>query len=754
MPIIQDQDDMKVRIRTDSYDNRIRVKADPTTTIINFTGNTYVTGYTNVGSGVGVFDGFNLNYDVELRSISGGTGIDVVRSGQTIVIHNTQIPISDYITEAEFNLYTGATENVLNAIEDDIDYISGITGSKLSTSTFNSYSATTLTNINSRLLKTDFNSYSGATATVISNKLNTSIFNGYTASTASILTGLDNDINYLSGQTANKLNTSIFNSYTGITDPILDAAITGITVGTSLAVSQTGRVVNITFTGSTGGISGVTYAEFNTYTGVTAPATYVNKSLFNSYSGATLTNINSRVLNTTFNSYTGATSIALGTKVDDSTFNTYTGATATELSNINSELDLAITGATAGANLSVSKTGRVIDIQFTGNTSSGFNPSGETKVDLGKSLSGNRDIRYSFFTNDIDDATDYGTSTIIRPNALNQPLHFYNKGIGGFSFTNSTGLTGNYLDFNGSGLRVLGGNQRITGFTSTIQNDSVTVPVGSAIVSGLGAKLNTSIFNSYTGSTETRLDGIEDDISYLSGQTANKVSISHFNSYTGATNTRIGVIEGLYLTGTTNLGTGQAILGVSGKNVTGKSLKVGTNLGISSTANDITITFTGSTSGGSGTITGATNVGSSGEGVFKSVSGSNLEFKKITVGSNLAVSGGTNNVHITFTGSTGGGSGLPLDASIVTLTGNTTLDSTYSGKIIQCSGTFTVTLPNSMNTGMQVTIVNISTGIITIAASGTLQSLDSKNKIKFQYASATAYHAGSNVWRLFGNLQL
>jgi hypothetical protein len=90
--------------------------------------------------------------------------------------------------------------------------------------------------------------------------------------------------------------------------------------------------------------------------------------------------------------------------------------------------------------------------------------------------------------------------------------------------------------------------------------------------------------------------------------------------------------------------------------------------------------------------------------------------------------------------------------SIVSLTSGTTLDATHAGKIIECSGTFTVTLPNSMATGMKVDIVNIGTGTITIAASTTLQSDGSKNKLATQYTGASAYHRGSNVWLLVGKI--
>jgi len=53
-------------------------------------------------------------------------------------------------------------------------------------------------------------------------------------------------------------------------------------------------------------------------------------------------------------------------------------------------------------------------------------------------------------------------------------------------------------------------------------------------------KLDTSIFNSYTGTTETRLDGIDDDIT---GLTATKLDITDFDTYTGATDTRLNGID-------------------------------------------------------------------------------------------------------------------------------------------------------------------------------------------------------------------
>ncbi len=91
-----------------------------------------------------------------------------------------------------------------------------------------------------------------------------------------------------------------------------------------------------------------------------------------------------------------------------------------------------------------------------------------------------------------------------------------------------------------------------------------------------------------------------------------------------------------------------------------------------------------------------------------------------------------------------------INKTIISINTTTTLNATHAGKIIECNGTFTLTLPNSMNTGMQVDIVNIGTGTITLAASTTLQS--SGTKLVTQYTGASVYHRGSNIWLAVGRL--
>jgi hypothetical protein len=95
---------------------------------------------------------------------------------------------------------------------------------------------------------------------------------------------------------------------------------------------------------------------------------------------------------------------------------------------------------------------------------------------------------------------------------------------------------------------------------------------------------------------------------------------------------------------------------------------------------------------------------------------------------------------------------VSYNTNIVSLSANTTLNATHKNKIVECNGTFTVTLPNSMPIGYKVDLINVGAGIITIAASGTLQSKGGNTKLSSQYGGASAYHRGSNVWILVGDL--
>jgi len=82
-----------------------------------------------------------------------------------------------------------------------------------------------------------------------------------------------------------------------------------------------------------------------------------------------------------------------------------------------------------------------------------------------------------------------------------------------------------------------------------------------------------------------------------------------------------------------------------------------------------------------------------------------------------------------------------------------TLVAADNNKIIEVDTTSTITLPDGLDTGFQCVIVNTgSSQTITLSATTTLTSKDSNTTITSQYGAVTVYHAGSNVWRAFGDL--
>jgi hypothetical protein len=157
------------------------------------------------------------------------------------------------------------------------DHVHPSDTTRLAVSAFNTYSANTLTNINSRLLTSTFNTWSGST--LPNTYLTKSSFNTWSGGTLP----------------ANYYNKTQINVYTGAT------------------------LTNIN--------SRLLTSTFNTWSGGTLPNTYYNKTQINSYTGSTLTNINSRLLTSVFNSYSANTLTNINSRLLTSTFNTWSGNT-------------------------------------------------------------------------------------------------------------------------------------------------------------------------------------------------------------------------------------------------------------------------------------------------------------------------------------------------------------------------------------------------------------------------------------------
>ena len=94
----------------------------------------------------------------------------------------------------------------------------------------------------------------------------------------------------------------------------------------------------------------------------------------------------------------------------------------------------------------------------------------------------------------------------------------------------------------------------------------------------------------------------------------------------------------------------------------------------------------------------------------------------------------------------------PLTPSVNAKTSGYTLTAADKGEVITANGTFTITVPGSVfSAGDRVDIVNIGTGVITIAGSGaTILSKDAAVTIDSQYAGATVLFGSPTVAYLIG----
>lgn len=93
-----------------------------------------------------------------------------------------------------------------------------------------------------------------------------------------------------------------------------------------------------------------------------------------------------------------------------------------------------------------------------------------------------------------------------------------------------------------------------------------------------------------------------------------------------------------------------------------------------------------------------------------------------------------------------------LNTGFVYKTSAYTVEASCNGFIIEASGTFTLTFPNSLATGFQSTIVNIGGGNITLNAS-TMLTTDSSVVLRDRYAGASVVHKGSGAFYGWGNLK-
>lgn len=180
-----------------------------------------------------------------------------------------------------------------------------------------------------------------------------------------------------------------------------------------------------------------------------------------------------------------------------------------------------------------------------------------------------------------------------------------------------------------------------------------------------------------------------------------------------------------------NVGTGHGVFKTkSGVDLQFRSLLAGSNITLTSGTNDVTVASTGEANT-------ASNVGA-GHGVFKTKSGTDLQFRSVVAGTNVTVTSGTNDITITVPsiGETNTASNIGTGHGVFKTKNSTDLQfrSLVAGtNIALVSGTNDITISSTASGGETNTASNVGTG------QGIFKT---KSGVDLQFRSLTA---GSNI---------
>jgi len=431
------------------------------------------------------------------------------------------------VTKTEFNTYTGTTNTTIIGIENDINDLSGWTATKLDTSVFNTYTGITDTKIDNF---TQILSGGTTGTTVDAVSFHTNAVGNMTLSNQSILTqflannnrnirllNFDNVIQVrLSGRIVTS-SVSINNpriiiryskTFSTIVGNYLDIGVTEV----SFPLNTTGAIDSGWVTVASG-VTGDVFAAIiqSGGDGVADPA--LGSVVLEMKKIVQTADINiSGITNEVFDEYTGITELRLQeiesditglteTKLDTNIFNTFTGTTLP-----NNYVDLisynSYTGNTDNNITSLSTSVSVeISNRISGDTSlsTGLSTEVSTRTSVDSSLSTNISIITS-----VDNSISTSLSTEVS--------------------------TRTSVDSS------LSSNISTETSTRTSVDSSLSISISQTLTGLTELKLDKSVFNEYTGTTELRLQEIESDITGLTETKLDKIS---FETYSGNTTPKL-----------------------------------------------------------------------------------------------------------------------------------------------------------------------------------------------------------------------
>ena len=447
-----------------------------------------------------------------------------------------------------------------------------------------------------------------------------------------LTSNLQGDIDYLSGQTDLKLNISDFNVYSGATDTrITDNENDITTLNSESLINITGATNGLSKSGSKlvklGGdltedtvISGTTHDFTLNVADVVIQSAGVNGvDIIDAGAGSIDIESDGGSINLVGNTALGVQTTKLeisettikitdsrGTPVGLEYAADYSSSFSDESLITKRYADAVVSGLDLKESVKAATTSGNTDIDLLGGTFGGT-IDGYTVQDGDRVLIKNQDSSkkdngiwiYSSGSNNFARAIDFN-----NPNVTSGAFSFIETGstlastgwvlvtqdpitVGttplAFTQFSQAGqlIAGTGININANTIDVDG--QTLAGNSISWTGDTFNVDINSGTLStALNSKLNISDFNTYSGTTDTRITDNENDIVYLSGQTDLKLNISDFNTYSGTTDTRITDNE-------------NDITYISGVTDTKLDTEIFTGYTASTVSNEIFLTHTGGT---------------------------------------------------------------------------------------------------------------------------------------------------------------
>jgi len=675
-----------------------------------------------------------VDLQTELDNLATGitaNAVEVALKVDESLYNSDMLVITTQIDDNEANI-SGNTAQISTNTGD----ISTLQSSKLDTSIFNAYSATTTPALAGKvddsvyqadlIVLTDaidanatgntsnYALITGNTSLINSNSADILTVSGLTVTNAQAITGKTSPTDFV-GSGATEITVS-GSSVIVYVDPNI---VTGTTWGaisgtltnqTDLNAVLTGKTEATNFIASGATVITTDGNDVYIYTTPTTGATVSWGSIGGTLSSQTdLVNALALKLDITdFGTYTGDTSTLIGTKLDASVFNSYTGTTATELSNLND----AITGNTESIGLKLNTT----DYEaYTGAT--------ETRL---QGIEGDVINNYNAITGITADISTIQGDIIT---------------VSGLTVTNAGNISTNAGDIvTISGLTVSNAGDIVTVSGLTVNNAGDIITVSGLTVTNAGNISNnttgiTANYNSITANTES-ISTLETQVLGITGDTAQITQ--DLNTHTGDTGIHFTQAQ---ITGYTKTVDFQGAGGTQ-VDLSGSTLIISSAVPTGATV---------SWGGINGTLADQTDL-------------QNALNAKLAITDYNTYTGNTatelSNLNTGITANTAAiETKAEILANIVEGTGTTyTVSSSDSGKIIEMTNVAatTVYLPTGCTANMQVTVVNIggSNMVFQAGASAAIYSSLNYDTNEQQYGAVTCYQrSNTGGWVIFGSLQ-